>query len=131
MMKKQYFPITTSAGGAATVYADGKAALNQPILGELCGIAYIAGTIDTGATVTLTSESGTAGTHTLWSKATIGTSNLFIHPRELAHNPADGAALTGTAGGDRVEPIIDGSLKVVVSAGGNATSGGVIVYYED
>lgn len=129
-MKKQYFPITTSAGGAATVYADGLAALNQPILGELCGIAYIAGNIDTGATVTVTCEGTTSGTHTLWNKATVGTSNLFIHPRELAHNPADGAALTGTAGGDREEPILDGCIKVVVSAGGNATSGAVIVYFD-
>jgi len=128
-MKKQYFPYTTSAGGAATVYNDGLSVPNRAILGELCGIAYLPGTTDTGATVTVTCEG--AYTHTLVAKATAGTANILFHPRELTHNPADGAALTGTAGGDRAEPCLDGYIKVVIASGGNATSGAVVVYYED
>lgn len=129
-MKKLILSYTTDSGGAATAYADGKSTPNQAVVGELCGLQYVPGSIDTGATVTLTCENTTGGTHTLWNKATVGTSNLFIHPRELTHNPADGAALTGTAGGDRAEPIVDGYLKVVIASGGDTKSGAVLVYID-
>lgn len=128
-MKKQYFPYATNGSGDATVYCNGLAAPNNAIIGEMCGLAYLPGSTDAGATVTVTAEG--IASHTLYVKATAGTSNLFVHPRELIHNPSDGAALTGTSGGDRAEPIIDGSIKVVISAGGATKTGAVIVYYED
>ena len=129
MIRKQYIPYTTSAGGAATVYNDGSSLPNRAIVGVLKAVHYLPGTTDTGATVTVTCEG--AYSHTLVAKATAGTANTFFHPRELTHNPADGATLTGTAGGDRAEPVLDGYLKVVIASGGNTTSGAVIVYYDE
>jgi hypothetical protein len=54
----------------------------------------------------------------------------LFYPRDLVHAVADGAALTGTAGGDRTMPILAGVLKVTVASGGNAKSGKLIIYYE-
>lgn len=121
MVKRERLSWTTAADGSATV-------TGAAILGEVCAIDYLPGTTDTGATVTV-SDVGSM-THTLLSKATAGTSNVRFYPRELAHKAEDGAALTGTAGGDRVEAFAAGKLQVVIASGGNATSGAVIVYYE-
>lgn len=128
-MKSQSFPYTTSAGGAATVYADGSATPQSAVKAKLYAILYAPGTTDTGATVTVTCE-GT-GSKPLLTKATAGTSNLWFYPRDLQHAVADGAALTGTAGGDRALPVLDGYIKVVIATGGNVTSGKLIAYYEE
>ena len=120
-MRRQILAYTTTAGGAATTKG-------TAVLGKLHGILYKPGTTDTGATVTVTCEGDAS--HTLLVKATAGTSNLWFYPRELMHNPSDGAALTGVAGGDRAEPILDGSPQVVIASGGATLSGSVVVYYE-
>lgn len=120
-MRKQTLSITTAADGSATV-------TGSAVLGELCAVLYKPGTIDTGATITITCEGDY--THTLLVKASAGTTNTIYHPRELTHNPADGAALTGTAGGDRAEPVLDGTPKFVVASGGNGGVGSVVLYYE-
>ena len=121
-MRKYTFPITTDGSGNATVIS------SAVLLGELETIAYYPGTIATGATITVTAEGDAS--HTLLVKASAGTTNTWYHPRELIHNPADGAALTGTQGGDREEPIVDGYLKVVVASGGAGGIGSVVVYVE-
>ena len=120
-MRKQRLAYTTNASGAATVKG-------SAVFGKLYGILYIPGTTDTGATVTVTCEGDAS--HTLLVKATAGTSNLWFYPRELMHNPSDGAALTGSAGGDRALPVLDGYPQVVIASGGNTLSGAVVVYYE-
>ncbi len=120
-MNKQTVFYTTSAGGAAT-------ATSVNVFGKLYAVAYVPGSTDTGATITLTCESDLS--KPLLTKATAGTSNVWFYPRDLVHAVADGAALTGTAGGDRTLPILDGALKVTVASGGNAKSGKVIFYWE-
>ena len=82
----------------------------------------------TSATVTITDEGSMS--HTLLVKATAGTSNLRLYPRDLVHKSEDAAALTGTAGGDRTCPIAAGRIKVVIASGGDTKSGSVIIYYE-
>ena len=89
---------------------------------------YLPGSTDTGATVTVTCEG--PFTKPLLTKASAGTANTLYYPRDLVHAVADGAALTGTAGGDRTAPLVDGKAKVVIASGGNAKSGSLIVYYE-
>lgn len=121
-MKRIVLTWVTDAAGAATV--NGAA-----VLGKLHGILYRPGTTDTGATVTVTTQGDAP--HTLLAKATAGTANTWYYPREIQHNPSDGAALTGTAGGDRASPVIDGPLRVVISAGGNTLTGSVVIYYEE
>ena len=124
-MKRQIITYTTAADGSATAYAPSP----NTILGELYAIHYRPGTTDTGATVTVTCESDSS--KPLLTKATAGTSNAWFYPRDLVHAVLDGAALTGTSGGDRCKPLINGKLRLVVASGGNATTGSVVIYYED
>lgn len=120
-MNKQTISFTTDASGDATT-------LGHVVNGKLYAIEYQPGTTDNGATITLTCQG--AGTKPLLTKATAGTAVAWFYPRDLVHAVADGAALTGTSGGDRCLPILAGVLKVVVASGGNAKSGKVIFHYE-
>jgi hypothetical protein len=113
-----------SAGTATTLDS-------MSILGELCAVLYVPGTIDTGATLVLTCEGFQGASKPLLTKATAGTAAVWFYPRDLVHAVADGAALTGSAGGDRTEPILDGVLKATISSGANSKTGYVVVYYED
>ena len=121
-MNKQTVSFTTSAGGAATE-------IGKVISGKLYAIEYQPGTTDTGATIVVTCVG--IGSKPLLTKASAGTAVAWFYPRDLVHAVADGAALTGTAGGDRALPILAGVLKVAVTSGGNAKSGKVIVYFEE
>jgi len=122
-MKDVVLKWTTAAGGGATT--NGTFAIH----GELYAIDYLPGDTDTGATVTVTDEGFMS--HTLLVKASAGTANLRFYPRDLVHAAADGAALTGSAGGDRACPIIAGTPRVVIASGGNVKSGSVVIHYED
>lgn len=112
---------TNTAGGGSSI--------SEPVVGKLYAVEYRPGDIDTGATVTLTCESDT--TKPILTKATAGTSNAWFYPRDLVHAVADGAALTGTSGGDRACPIVVGKLKVVIASGGATKTGKVVFYIED
>jgi len=122
-MKNITLSITTAANGSATVND------TTAILGELYAIEYRPGTIATGATITVTCEGG--GSKPLLTKVSAGTANSWYYPRDLVHAVADGAALTGTSGGDRCKPILSGRVRVVVAAGGSGGIGTVEIYYED
>ena len=122
-MRKLVFDITTNGSGAATVNAE------LSVLGKLYAIEYQPGTIATGATLTITCEDGVYS-KPLLTKANAGTSNVEYYPRDLVNAVADGSALTGTSGGDRVQPFLSGKVKVVIASGGNTLTGKVIVYYE-
>ena len=126
-MKRQVIKLgPTSAGGAFT----SSKTETPSILGKLYAIEYRPGTLDTGASVTVTCEGDAS--KPLLTKTSAGTSNLWFYPRDLVHGVADGAALTGTAGGDRCMPILNGYIKVVIASGGNAVAGGsLIAYYEE
>lgn len=124
MLNRQIFPITVSAGGAF----DNTSTKQQAILGKLFAIEYRPGTLDTGADITITCEGDTS--KPLLTLTDAGTSNLLKYPRDLVHAVADGAALTGTSGGDRVQPLLNGWIKIVVAQGGNALSGSIVVWYE-
>lgn len=121
-MRRIAIALTTNASGAASAFGD-------TVVGKMYAVQYQPGTIDTGATLTLTCESDSS--KPLLTKATAGTANVFFYPRDLVHAVADGSALTGTSGGDRACPIVDGRIKAAVASGGNAKSGTVIVYVDD
>ncbi len=121
-MKRISISLTTDGAGAATAYG-------VAVFGKLYAIEYHPGTIDTGATVTVTCESDAS--KPLLTKAAAGTANVWFYPRDLVHGVADGAALTGTAGGDRCLPILYGRPKVVVASGGATVSGTLILYCEE
>ena len=129
MMKRQYFSITTAADGSALV-GQSTTTAKPSIIGELYCIKYMPGTIDTGASIIVNCVAGDGSVKPLLTKASAGTSNLWFYPRDLVHAVADGAALTGTSGGDRAEPLLDGQIKIVVASGGNGGVGSVTIYYE-
>ena len=114
---------TTDASGDATVYG------SDAVLGEVLAVDYLPGTTDTGATFTLTCEGSV--TNTIVAKITAGTANIRFYPRIVVNGNTDGAALTGTAGGDRTPALAAGRLKAVIASGGNVTSGSAIVYVRD
>jgi hypothetical protein len=122
-MRKVLINITTDASGDATVNHV------STILGKLYSILYKPGTIATGATVTVTCQGVFA--KPLLTKASAGTTDTMYYPRDIPHAVADGAALTATAGGDRVMPLMNGVPRVVVASGGNGGVGSLILYYED
>lgn len=122
-MRHITLPITCDGDGAATVNG------TTNVMGRLYGILYKPGTIDTGATITVTSQGIFA--KPLLIKASAGTSDTMYYPRDLVHAVADGSALTGTSGGDRDRPLINGKPRVVVSAGGAGGVGSAVIYYED
>lgn len=122
MMRKITLTVTTDTGG------DGTTTSTQNVLGKLVAILYKPGTLATGADLAITCEG--IFSHPLLTKSNAGTSDTLYYPRDLVHGAEDGAALTGTSGGDRCLPLLHGSPKVVVAQGGNTLTGSVIFYYE-
>jgi hypothetical protein len=125
-MKSVMLKLTThvSAGTAST---DSPSA----VFGKLYAIEYQPGTIDTGATVTVICTGNNGAAKPLLTKASAGTANSWYYPRDLVHAVADGAALTGTTGGDRALPIMNGVINAAIASGANSKVGYVVVYYED
>lgn len=121
-MKLQIIPFTTNTAGAATSWGD-------TLVGKVYSVAYLPGDTDTGATVTLTAEGDMS--HPVLVKTTAGTSNVVFYPRSLVHGNTDGAALTGTSGGDRAQPFVAGKLKLVIASGGAVKTGKVIVLVDE
>ena len=122
-MKSIILTITTSSGGAATVNG------TFTILGKVYAVLYKPGTIDTGATITVTTEG--VCSKPILTKASAGTADTMYYPRDLVHAVADGSALTGSSGGDRCMPLANGTPRVVVASGGDSKVGSVVIYYED
>ena len=124
-MKKRILTGTTVTDTGAFTVND-----TQSILGKLCAILYKPGTLDTGATITITSQGVFA--KPLLTKASAGTADTLYYPRDIVHAVTNGAVLTGSAGGDCDLPLINGTLRFVVSSGGaTPLTGSVVVYYED
>lgn len=122
-MRRMRIPFTTAADG--TVTANGE----RVILGKLYAIqvdidATVGGAID----LTISTQ-GAAASKTLLTLTDLAADALF-YPRDLVHD-ATGTALTGTSGGDRALPLLEGKPRVVVAGGGNALSGVVTFYFEE
>ena len=115
---------TTDTNGDVVVYSEAS------VFGKLYALLYDRGDMATGTDLVLTTDRYDVPVATLFTKANMGTADLYFYPRTLMHKDTDGAALTGTAGGDRVMPVIAGRLKLTVDEGGSETSGALIVIYE-
>lgn len=114
---------TTAADGSLTVNG------NENITGWVECVQTVDGTLDDGVDLTLTAENLNLSFPIL-AKTDFNTDAVY-YPRQLVNAVADGAALTGTAGGDRTRPFINGTLRMVLAQGGNAKTGGVVVYVLD
>ena len=125
-MKNIMLKLTTgAASGACTVAAP------TAIFGKLYAVEYQPGNIATGATITVTCVGNNAAIKPMLTKATAGTADSWYYPRDIVHAVADGAALTGTVGGDREKPILNGVVNVAIASGDNSKTGYCIIYYED
>jgi len=115
---------TTDGSGDLTVNA------TTPVFGLLYAVEFIDGTLDDGGTTTITCQNTNSGVaNTLLTLApTLSNADAWFYPRVVVHSEA-GAALTGTSGGDRTMPIMNGVPRMVISAGGATKVGGVILHY--
>lgn len=114
--------ILTDGSGNATVNDDAK------VLGRLYAVEWVLGTLAAGVDAVISVQGTLSGVAKTLLTLTDANANAMYYPRALVHDAA-GAALTGTSGGDRDLPIIDGTLRVAVSSGGNAKTGSVILWY--
>lgn len=122
MIVHRILPVTTDGDGNGSV-------TNTPaISGRLVGVKWVVGTFAAGVDAVLStvdSEGAIANLLTL----TDANAEAMYYPRHVVHSEA-GAALTGTAGGDREAPLVFGHLKLVVSSGGATKTGRVICFIE-
>jgi len=114
---------TTAADGSLTVTSE--AAYN----GVLSAVQWVKADFADGVDAVF-SVTGTDGAVDLTLLTlTNANANAVYNVRHVVHSEA-GAALTGTSGGDRTKPLVVGKIKMVVTEGGNAKSGGAIAYLE-
>lgn len=111
---------TTDASGGLTVVGE------RGIFGQLYAVQWIDGTFDDGVDAVLSTIRHEAGKTVL--TLTNANDDALYYPRDLVHD-ATGTALTGTSGGDRALPLLAGVPQLVVSSGGNAKTGGCILFY--
>jgi hypothetical protein len=88
----------------------------------LFAVDYFPGTIATGATITLTDETGGAS-FTLLVKASAGTSNVRFFPRVQESQNTDGSDL-----GTFTLPLVTGKPKIAVASGGDTKTGYVVLH---
>jgi hypothetical protein len=121
-LKTRRLNVTTDASGDATTND------TLSIFGQLYAVETIDGDLADGVDLTLSVQSTESGTALTLLTLTDFNTDAMYYPRHLVHGET-GTALTGTSGGDRALPVINGTLRAVVAQGGNAKTGGVIVYY--
>lgn len=114
--------VTTAADGSYTGYS--------PYLsGKLCAIHYIKTNFTDGVDFTITAE---ATGETLWTEANVNAAKVCM-PRGATHSNAGVAALYAS-GGVAVNDLIRlgrDRVKIVLAAGGNATTGQFMIVVED
>jgi hypothetical protein len=114
---------TTAAGGAVTVTA------GSSVRCLLHAVEWIDGDLADGVDAVLSVDrDDDAPDYTLLT-LTNADNDAVYYPRVIIHSET-GAALTGTSGGDRAKPVINGTLKLAITSGGDVKTGGAIVYYE-
>lgn len=121
-LKEAILTGTTSTAGAATIN-DTKA-----ILGRLYAVEWIDGTLSDGVDAVLTAQNTASAVAQTLLTLTDANDDKPYYPRDVVHD-LTGGALTGTSGGDREMPVINGVLRLVIASGGSEKTGGCIVYF--
>ena len=111
---------TTDTDGDLTVNA------TKPVLGQLFAVRWIDGTFTDGVDAVISTQTHDAAATLL--TLTDANDDKTYYPRDTVDD-LTGSALTGTAGGDRIMPLMCGVPRLVVSSGGSEKSGGCILFY--
>jgi len=119
-LKEMRLTGTTAVGGALTVNG------TSAIFGRLYAIQWIDGDFSDGVDAVISTQ-GHDSSKTLLT-LTDANNDALYYVRDVMHD-ATGGALTGTAGGDRCMPLLVGTPRLVVASGGDAKTGGCILYY--
>lgn len=114
--------VTTDGAGAGTATA------TRALTGRLYAVDMIDGTLEDGVDATLSVINSPSGVDRNVLVFANFNSDQTVYPRTLLHGDGDGAALTGTAGGDRDMPLVNGTLKLTIASGGATKTGGLIAY---
>ncbi len=122
-LRHAHIHLTTNGSGDASGTAE------RTVIGRLYCVQYDPGDIATGATLTVVCAGHTE--EPLLTKANAGTSAVWFYPRRLMHAVSDGSALTGTAGGDRCQPVMDGLPTVTIASGGASHTGHVTLFWDE
>jgi hypothetical protein len=121
-IKEYRVNVTVNADGDGTGYSE------TAVFGMLYKVRWISGDLADNNTSVLSATYTPLADETLLTLgAGEGDTDLVYYPRALVCDAA-GTALTGTAGGDRVCPLVWGKLKLVIAAGGVSKTGGCIAY---
>ena len=113
--------------GAVDASGDGTFTSESGVYGLLYAVQWIDGTLADNNTAVLSTINSEGAETVLTLGAGEGDADVKYYPRALACDAA-ATALTGTAGGDRVMPVVFGGLQLVIAVGGVSKSGGCIVY---
>lgn len=114
---------TTDSSGDVTVNH------TTTVQGLLYMVEWIDGDLADGndAVLSVQSVAGESAAATTLLTLTNANSDARYYPRALTHDDT-GTALTGTAGGDRVAPVVSGVPRLVISSGGDTKTGGCVLY---
>lgn len=107
---------TTAADGSLTVLAE------TSYFGFLYAVEWIDGTFDDGVDGVLSATYTPSAVDKTLLTLTDANADAWYHPRVAT------CGATGAADGGTDLPIVNGTLKLVIAQGGNAKTGGAIVY---
>jgi hypothetical protein len=113
---------TCDSDGALTVA--GPTAIN----GQLEAVEWIDGDFANGVDAVISAYNTNSGVDNVLLTLTDADNDAWYYPRALVNSEA-GAVLTGSSGGDRALPIVNGLPRMVVSSGGDKKTGGCILYW--
>lgn len=110
---------TTDTSGDLTLTAE------SPLLGWLVGVEWKDGDLADGVDAVLSVANRPSEVDQTLLTLSNANDDAMYYPRTAEHDE------TGAARGTYTLMIIEGTLKLVIAAGGNAKTGGCIVYYTD
>lgn len=116
--------VTTDTSG------DGAATATRAVLGKLYAVEMVDGSFDDGVDATLSVIRTSSGVNQTLLTLTDFNTDQWVYPR----TQVDGLTGTGltynSTEGVAEPPIVNGFLHLVIAQGGNAKTGGVVVYVE-
>lgn len=118
-MRKDVITVTTSAGGAATVYSNIQT-------GAILTLIYTKVDFTNGVDFTITTD---ITARTVWTQSNVDAA-AWVNPRDIIHSAAGAAQVLGSAGWAPIY-LVKERLKIVIAAGGAAKTGTFTLVVDD